>query len=214
VKGRYDLDQYVKGETIARLRGQKGLSEFDLAEKLGVGFDLVMKWERNQAHPDISLLDPIAKALGATLEQLLDGAEVISTNRNSDINESRFYVCPVCGNIITSSGNAEIRCCNVTLNPQEEQFCDDEHMIESEESDGECYVTVEHEMTKSHYISFLAYMGGDGVHVAKMYPEWYCQARFPIGKGKLFCYCNIHGLFSKDVRPAKHRAVNLDELGL
>lgn len=212
--GRTDMDQYVKGETLRRLREEKGLSEFDLAEKLGVGFDLIMKWEEDQAYPDISLLKPIAKALDTTVEQILDGVEVVSTNRNTDINESKFYVCPVCGNIITSAGNVEIRCCNVTLQPQEEQFCDDDHMIESEESDGEYYVTVEHEMTKEHYISFLAFMGGDGVHVSKMYPEWYCQSRFPLGRGKLYCYCNIHGLFCKDVRPPKHKSIDLDSLGL
>ena len=70
--------------------------------------------------------------------------------------------------------------------------------------DGEYYVTVEHEMTKSHYISFLSCVGSDAVHIAKTYPEWYCQARFPVSpKAKLYCYCNRHGLFRKDIRAAR-----------
>ncbi len=208
------MDQYIKGDTIRRLREEKGLSEQDLADRLNLDSDLISRWEEGMALPDISLLEPLSKALETSLDRMLDGAEVVRTNRGIDVNESRFYVCPVCGNIVTSAGNAEIRCCNVTLQPQAEQLCDDGHMIEVEESDGEYYVTVEHEMTKSHYISFLAFAGGDGVNLAKMYPEWYCQSRFPIKKGRLYCYCNIHGLFCKDVRPPRHKGMDLSKLGL
>lgn len=198
------MDRYITGERISHLREEKGLSQLELGEALGVSWDTVTKWEDDTAHPDISMLNDLAKALGVSIDQLLEDVEVVNSNQGIDINESTFHVCPVCGNIITAAGNAQVSCCGVNLPALESEICDDDHMIEYEESDGEYYVTVEHEMTKSHYISFLSCVGSDAVHIAKTYPEWYCQARFPVSpKAKLYCYCNRHGLFRKDIRAAR-----------
>ena len=51
-------------------------------------------------------------------------------------------------------------------------------------------------MTKTHYISFMAYVTSDAVTIKKLYPEQSAEARFPMrGSGWLYLYCNQHGLF-------------------
>ncbi|MBR4955478.1 MAG: GNAT family N-acetyltransferase, partial [Clostridia bacterium] len=59
-------------------------------------------------------------------------------------------------------------------------------------------VTLEHPMTKGHYISFLAYVTSDRCQIVKLYPEGEAQARLPVRRfGLLYAYCNHHGLFRK-----------------
>ena len=60
----------------------------------------------------------------------------------------------------------------------------------------EYYVTVDHPMTKNHYISFLAAVSDDGIQLKKLYPEGLCEARFRIrAVRKIYAFCNYHGLF-------------------
>ncbi len=60
------------------------------------------------------------------------------------------------------------------------------------------YVTIDHEMTKEHYISFVAYVGWDRVLLVKLYPEWKAEARFPRMQGRrILAYCNKHGLWEE-----------------
>ena len=59
---------------------------------------------------------------------------------------------------------------------------------------------IEHDMTKTHYISFVAALSSDKIQMIKLYPEGNPEARFKIsGVKKLFFYCNRDGLFSIDV---------------
>ena len=56
---------------------------------------------------------------------------------------------------------------------------------------------IEHEMTKKHYISFIAAVSSDRMQMVKLYPEGEAQARFKInGVKKIYFYCNRSGLFS------------------
>ena len=74
--------------------------------------------------------------------------------------------------------------------------CDDEHRINVETIEDEYYVTVDHEMTKEHYISFLAAVSDQGVQLVKLYPEGPCETRFRKNRiRKIYSYCNHHGLF-------------------
>ena len=53
-------------------------------------------------------------------------------------------------------------------------------------------------MTKTHFISFAAYVTCDRVQLVKLYPEGEAQTRLPLrGMGVLYYYCNRHGLFRK-----------------
>ena len=53
-------------------------------------------------------------------------------------------------------------------------------------------------MTKEHYISFVAYVIFDRVHLVKLYPEQNAELRIPImQRGDLYIYCNKHGLMKQ-----------------
>ena len=73
---------------------------------------------------------------------------------------------------------------------------DDNHQINFTHVEDETFVTVNHDMTKQHYISFLAYLTSDKVQFVKLYPEGNAEARFKLqGSGFLYFYCNRHGLY-------------------
>lgn len=61
------------GQRIARLRKAGGMSQENLAEKIGVSSQAVSKWENDQSCPDISLLPQLARLLGVTVDALLTG---------------------------------------------------------------------------------------------------------------------------------------------
>ena len=60
-------------ENIRKLRHNLNLSQEQLAERLGVRFQAVSKWERDERMPDISLLPAIAEIFGITTDELLRG---------------------------------------------------------------------------------------------------------------------------------------------
>jgi len=181
---------------IKNLREQKKLTQAALAEKIFVTDKAVSKWETGRGYPDISLVESLAKALDISVIELLSGKNVINTNRQSNMNRVQFYVCPVCGNIIQSTGEALISCCGITLPPLEAEESDKNHSVRIERIEDEFFVSVEHEMTKNHYISFIAAIRSDGVEIQKLYPEQNAEARFKIsGTKQILFYCNQHGLY-------------------
>ena len=192
------MDKYVTGAVIRRLREKKKMTQEDLAGKLYVSGKAVSKWETGQGFPDISLLEPLAKALDISVIELLSGEDVQNRNRTFNMTRGKFYVCPVCGNVIRSTGEALISCCGITLPPVEPEPEDEEHRIHVETVEDEYYVTVDHPMTKEHYISFLAAVTDIGIQFVKLYPEGNAEARFKINRvRKLYAFCNRHGLFER-----------------
>lgn len=189
------MNTYVTGQTVRRLREAKGITQADLADRIGVSSKAVSKWETAKGLPDISLLEPLSQALGVSVSELLSGNTVVNKNISSNILFSKFYVCPVCGNIIHATGESVISCCGITLPPLEAEEPDDEHRITIEPVEDEKFITVSHPMTKSHFISFLAYVTSDKVHFVKLYPEGNAETRMQFrGRGYLYLYCNKHGL--------------------
>ncbi|HIY52414.1 MAG TPA: helix-turn-helix domain-containing protein [Candidatus Agathobaculum merdavium] len=194
------MNHYITGAAIKRLREAKRLTQAQLAEQLCVSDKTVSKWETGKGFPDVSLLEPLANALQVSLPELLSGEQVINTNRSANLLRSQFYVCPICGNVLHSMGPAVVSCCGLTLPPLEAEQPDEEHAAQVEVIEHEHYVTVEHPMTKSHYISFLACVTGDRCNFVKLYPEGNAQTRFFIrGHGMLYWYCNHHGLFRQRI---------------
>lgn len=63
------------GTQIAMLRKQKGLTQSDLGERLGVTFQSVSKWERGETLPDVSLLLDLANVLETSVDFILNGGE-------------------------------------------------------------------------------------------------------------------------------------------
>ena len=189
------MNTYITGQTIKRLREEKNLTQTQLAEQIGVSCKAVSKWETSKGLPDVTLIEPLSQALGVSVTELISGETVVNKNASSNILFSKFYVCPVCGNIIHATGEAVISCHGITLPPLEAEETDDEHKIIIENVEDEKFITVNHEMTKKHFISFMAYVTTDKVCMVKLYPEGNAETRFQFrGRGFLYIYCNRHGL--------------------
>jgi len=194
------MDKYVTGSVIRSLRESRGMTQEALAERLHVSSKAVSKWETGQGLPDITLLEPLAAALGISVIELFSGETVKNKNRAANMLRARFYVCPVCGNILWSCGEAVVSCCGITLPPLTAEEPDAEHGIRLEHVEDELYITVDHPMTKEHSISFFAAVSDQGVQITKLYPEGNAETRCKRARvQRIYAYCNRHGLFS--VRP-------------
>lgn len=194
------MNSYVTGNTIKKLREQKGLTQLQLANMLNVSDKAVSRWETGKGFPDISLVEALAGALGISVIELFSGRTVTNRNVSGNMLRSVFYVCPICGNIICSTGSAVISCCGITIPPLVVDETDDEHVLSIEYIEDEYYVTLSHDMTKQHYISFIAYVTSEKTEIVKLYPEGNPEARFFIrGDGYMYYYCNHHGLMRRKV---------------
>ncbi len=195
------MNQYVTGAMIKRLRESKNLTQQQLAEKMYTSCKTISKWETGRGYPDISLIEPLAGALGVSVIELFSGENVTNTNRSFHMLRTKLYVCPICGNILHSTGEAIVSCCGLVLPPLEAEAEDEAHRIRFEPVEDEYYVTVDHEMSRTHFISFLIAARDDGYEFRKLYPEGGAEARFKISRTKyLYCYCSHHGLFRAAVR--------------
>ena len=190
------MNQYVTGAEIRRLRENKQLTQEELAAVLHVSSKAVSKWETGKGFPDISLLEPLAKALDLSVIELLAGAKVHNRNRSADMRKGKFYICPICGNVIHASGEALVSCCGITLVPAEPEEPDAAHGIHIETVEDELFVRVAHPMEKTHHILFLAAVSDDRLQLVRLYPEGNAETRFKLCRIKeLYACCNQHGLF-------------------
>ncbi len=197
------MNQYVTGAMIKELREKKHLTQAELAERLHVSDKTVSKWETAKGYPDISLLEPLAQALDISIAELLCGKAVSNVNVSANMMRSKFYVCPVCGNVLHSMGEAVIYCHGVPLTPAKAEETDERHKIFIEGVEDEYYVRIEHGMTKKHYISFMAALSPDRIQMVKLYPEDDPEARFQTrGVKQIVFYCNQDGLFSLRLHPS------------
>ena len=196
-----NMNNYVTGQAVKRLRERLGLTQAALAEKLSVSAKTVSKWETGRGFPDISLLEPLAAVLQISLPELLSGEEVINHNRGANLLRASLYVCPICGNVIHAAGEVMISCCGVALPPLETEEADEAHGLACEWEDDELYLTLTHPMDKQHFISFIALSTSLGrFELVKLYPEGSAEARFAVrSSGTLYWYCSHHGLFSQKI---------------
>lgn len=194
------MNNYVTSGTIKALREARNLTQAELADKIGVSSKTVSKWETAKGLPDITLLQPLAAALGVSVIELMNGEPIANQNVSGNMLRSKFYVCPLCGNIIHTTGAALISCCGITLPALEAEEPDEDHGVTIEHVEDEHFITVPHSMTKGHYISFIASVTSDRLQMVKLYPEGNAETRLQLrGRGYLYYYCNQHGLFRKKI---------------
>ncbi len=176
------------------------MTQLHLADQLNVSDKTISKWETGKGFPDISLLEPLAKTLRVSVPELLSGEQIINRNRGANLKRTSLYVCPICGNVLCSSGNALISCCGITLPPLEAEKPDSEHELRLQPVEDEFFLSIPHEMTKQHYISFMAFASSGRLELIKLYPEGNAEARVSLrGGGLLYWYCNRHGLFCQKI---------------
>ena len=195
------MDQYVTGAVIKALREKAKLTQAQLAEKLNVSDKAVSKWETGRGYPDVTLLEPLAAVFRVSVAELLSGKAVTTTNISANMRRSHFYICPVCGNIRPSMGQAAVSCHGIALPPLEAEEPDASHTMTVEAVEDEYFVSVRHEMSRTHYISFLAAVSDDRLQLIRLYPEGNAEARIQRrGVQTIYACCNRDGLFKLTVK--------------
>ncbi|MBQ9930931.1 MAG: helix-turn-helix domain-containing protein [Firmicutes bacterium] len=190
------MDPVKTGALIKSLRVEKGLTQNQLADLLGVSHKAVSKWETGKGFPDLSLLPALSAHFGVDLEKLLCGELDSGNPTGGNMKKTKFYICPVCGNILTAMTEASVSCCGKKLEGQSPKKAEPGERLNVEMIENDYFVTTDHPMTKEHYITFAALLTGDSLILRKQYPEWDLQTRLPrIGRGMLVWACNQHGLF-------------------
>ena len=190
------MNQYITGQTIKKLREKNKLTQSELAHKLSVSDKAISKWETGKGYPDITLIENIAKVFNVSITELFSGDTIENKNISSNVEKMKFYVCPICGNVITSMGETMLSCHGINLKPLEAEEYDKKHTVEVSRVEDEYYVKINHEMNKFHYISFIAAVSSDRLQLVKIYPESSAEARFKInGVKSIYYYCNKDGLY-------------------
>ena len=190
------MDASKIGNLIYELRVARNMTQKQLAERLFISDKTVSKWERGGGFPDLALLPDIAQVLDVRLEDLLRGEIDTNDMTGGNMKNLKFYVCPQCGNLVTASEESQIFCCGKPLAALAPVKAKADDALEVELIENEYFVSSKHDMTKEHYIMFVALLTGDSMVLRRQYPEWDLQTRLPrMAHGKLLWYCNNHGLF-------------------
>lgn len=192
------------GALLYRLRKEKGMTQKQVAEHMNISDKTISKWERGLGCPDVNLLGELSDLFEINIEKILDGNLESNDIEQGNLKRIKFYVCPICGNVINNTGNAEVSCCGRKLSPLTAKPVDEIHTVTIEDTDGEYYITFNHEMTKSHFISFVAYVTNDKLLLVRLYPEQAASVSLPKMSSvkllnkynrKLYFYCSKHGLY-------------------
>ena len=189
------------GKLLCDLRKAKGLTQKQVADKVGIVPKTVSKWETGHGFPDVSTVSALADILGVSEKTILSGDLEQNLESANNMKRTKFYVCPHCGSFLQGTGNSQVVCCGKQLEALNEVSADDEHTINISEIEDDYYIEFNHEMTKEHYISFVSYARFDRVLTVKLYPEQDSDVRFPkMYGGKIYCYCSKHGLFEYQIK--------------
>ena len=194
------MEQTKIGALIRSLRKEMNFTQQQLAEKLCVSDKAISKWERDIGCPDVSLLPSLSEILGVDLERLLSGDLNTNELARGNMKKIHFFVCPSCGNLITSLTDTTISCCGKKLKALPLQKASDDEMLSVEIVENDFYITTNHPMKRDHYITFIALLTEDTIMLRKQYPEWELQTRIPVfAHGILVWHCSKHGLFYQEV---------------
>lgn len=194
------MDYQKLGNLIYRLRTEKKLTQRQLAERMNLSDKTISKWERGLGCPDVSLLSALSEIFQVETGVLLSGDLDENDRLGGNMKHTKFYICPNCGNVINAMADAGVSCCGKRLEDIQPKKAEDGEKLSVEKIEQDYFISSAHEMTKEHYITFVALLTGDGMMMRKQYPEWDLQVRIPaFGHGKLLWHCSRHGLFYQNV---------------
>ena len=108
--------------------------------------------------PDAGLLPELSRILKIPAEQFLSGELPANRKDVRNMKRIRFYRCPQCGNLLTSTNEAHISCCGRSLSPLLPRKAEGEHFFQAKRSDGEWYLTTAHPMKKEPFLTFAAWV--------------------------------------------------------
>lgn len=189
------MDSVKIGALLRHLRQERGMTQKQLAEQLHLSDKTISKWERGGGLPDVSLLSDLSDLLQLDLDRLLAGDLSPNEIVGGNMKQSKYYVCPTCGNLCVSTGAASVSCCGRKLEAMQAQKASPEQRLCVEEIEHDWYISSDHPMTKDNHISFVAFATGEKLHLVKQYPEWDLSLRIPKrGHGMLLWYSAQEGL--------------------
>jgi transcriptional regulator with XRE-family HTH domain/desulfoferrodoxin (superoxide reductase-like protein) len=192
------IDNNKTGELILALRKERNLTQKQLADVLNLSDRTISKWERGIGCPDVSLLNKLSEVFEVSIDRILAGDLASNEKDSGNMRKIKFYVCPICGNALFSTGKADISCCGRKLAPLSAKANIENHEMVVAEVEDDYYITIDHEMSKTHFVSFVAFVGFDRVFFIKLYPEQNAEIRFSKQPGyKLYAYCSLHGLWEE-----------------
>ena len=98
------MDCAKVGGLIAGLRKEKKWTQKQLADAMNISDKTISKWERGLGCPDVSLLNQLSGILNVNIEQILLGDVEPKTTDGGNMKKAKFYVCPSCNAVMTSTG--------------------------------------------------------------------------------------------------------------
>lgn len=195
------MDLNKNGKLLCDLRKAKGMTQKQVADKLGVVPKTVSKWETGHGFPDVSIVSALAGILGVSEKTILSGEISQNLEESGNMKRTKFYVCPHCGSFMQGTGSGQIVCCGKQIEALKAVSSDIEHLVNVSEIEDDYFIEFNHEMTKEHYIDFVSYVRLDRVLTVKMYPEQNAEVSFPkMYGGKIYFYCSKHGLFEYQIK--------------
>ena len=189
------MDYEGLGAELRKLRWEKGWTQKEVADLLGVTDKAVSKWERGLGYPDVTYLPLLAEIFQVDLICLLQGDLGPGEQEGGNMKKLKYYVCPTCGGLHMCSGRAEVICCGRKLSPLEPKKAEEGERLTVEEVENDWFITGNCPMRKDDYISFVALATGEQLFVIRQYPEWDLQVRIPGRRhGMLLWYGEKQGL--------------------
>ena len=88
------------GKLLCDLRKAKGLTQKQVADKLGIVPKTVSKWETGHGFPDVSTVSALADILGVSEKTILSGDLEQNLESANNMKRTKFYVCPCCGSFM------------------------------------------------------------------------------------------------------------------
>ena len=98
------MDLSKVGKLISTLRKEKDMTQKQVADLMNISDKAISKWERGLGCPDVSLLPELSQILGVNIEGILLGTMQTNETVGGNMKKIKFYVCPQCGNLLTSTG--------------------------------------------------------------------------------------------------------------
>ena len=96
------MDLSKTGKLISELRREKGFTQKQVAESLGICAKTISKWETGHGFPDVSLITKLSNLFQVDISKLLDGEMPEVLQETGNVKRTKFYVCEKGGNLLTT----------------------------------------------------------------------------------------------------------------
>ncbi|MGN1275369.1 MAG: helix-turn-helix domain-containing protein [Floccifex sp.] len=194
------MNQNQIANLIRSNREKRKMTQMELAQQLYVSDKTISKWETCKSCPDLEMMEAISRVFQMSIYEFLSNQFIETSNKQGNCLKVHFYVCPICGNVLWSLSESVMHCHGISLSSLQVQETNEDHPVSIQKIENEYYVSISHEMTKQHYISFVAAFSGNRIQFVKLYPEQNAEAYFKMDGVKLiYFYCNQEGLFKKRI---------------